>query len=72
VIQIGERNPLHVHVYRRTNGTERLTRVSGSQPVQLPTWKLTRVRTILYSLEDGSSGSIPLKYLKDALEENPI
>jgi hypothetical protein len=51
IVNIGERNRLHMHVYKRTNGTERLTRVSGPSPVQLPTWKLTRARTILQRMD---------------------
>lgn len=50
---ISDRGALSVHVYRRYNFTERLSLVLGTLPVQLPSWQLTRARTILRSPKDG-------------------
>jgi hypothetical protein len=53
------------HVYRRIQNTERLERVSGTNPVLFPTWKLTSARTILRSPDQGLIGFNPLEVPSD-------
>lgn len=69
VMDISEHGRLSVHVYRRVKGTERLENVSSKRPVLLPTWNLTRARTVQRSSSEGFSSFNPL----DALDgENMI
>lgn len=65
VMDISEYGRFYVHVYRRVNGSERLENVSGRKPVLLPTWNLTRAKTVERSSSDGFSIFNPVEALQE-------